>query len=97
MKTKLNKIDSVELNGTSYKGVAIRTTINLLKDALGVNPSIWDKNACEWYLQHGEYKFSLYSTTPLKGDDVAWFRIGTIDKFSSFEVKDIILHMLKAA
>ena len=97
MKTKLNTILPVELNGTSYQGSAIRTTANLLSEAIGIEPSVWNKDVCEWYLQHGDYKFSLYCNSEINGDDVVWFRIGAKNNISSIEAKDIILHMLKTS
>ena len=97
MKTKLNTIAPRELNGSSYQGLAIMTTVNLLNDALGIEPSVWNNNSCEWWLQHGEYKFSLYCNSAINGDDVVWFRIGSINTLSAIEAKDIILHMLKTA
>lgn len=97
MKTKLNTITPVELNGTSYQGVAVKTTVNLLTDALGMKPSVWSKDSCEWYLQHGDYKFSVYCNAPLSGGSVNWFRIGAINKHSAHEAHDIVLHMLKTA
>lgn len=99
MKTSFNKISAKDVSGTSYKGYAVRTTANLLIEALGIKPNVWLSDLCEWYLEHGDIKFTLYavSSTGVKGDEVLWFRIGTFTKIESIDVVDMVIHCLKTA
>ena len=96
METVINKISPTEIEGSSYKGQAIYTTANLIIEALGIEPSVWDNCVCEWYLQHNGFNFSIYSDKPVKGDDVTWFRIGAFSKAESIEILDFIMYSLKS-
>ncbi len=57
----INTVLPNELIGANYKGHAIRSTVNLLVEAIGIEPSKYTSDLCEWYLQSGDLKFYLYS------------------------------------
>jgi hypothetical protein len=94
----INTVLPNELIGANYKGHAIRSTVNLLVEAIGIEPSKYTSDLCEWYLQSNDLKFYLYCyryPKKLGWDDVVWFRIGTYTNNDSIYAKDIIIDLLK--